>query len=221
MTKRTRSGTDNAQAARILAGLRERVSRLEKQDRYAEESAHDLRVTSESAMPDDQIDLEITTLSLTEGFGIEPFGTDFGSVTSEEGNDGVESTTTQREITNTTTYGFHEYVAEATQPSRNAPDPPATIAFGTGTGQFSPTNRDLHDEIGQIELIDDGLTNNGRTAVLNAQLDTNHFAGETLRELAVVCSDGRMINHAPLDPAIQKSDQMSISIEVRLQIVDR
>lgn len=218
MTNHTRSNTDNAQAARILAGLRERVARLEKQDRYTEDSARELHVRSESAHPDDTVTLEITASSSNDGFGNEPFGSDFGSKTNSSDPEQVETTT--REITNTTVHGFHEYCAEAINPDLDAPAPPANIVLGDGTGQFSVENDALHNQLGATAIVNSSPTNNGRATILNADIGQNALTGDSIRELGVVAEDGRLLNHAPIDPPIEKTDGMEISIEIRMQIVD-
>lgn len=217
MTRDTRDGTDNARAARILAGLRERVSRLEKRDRHTEGAAHQLEVRSETVHPDDEVHLTVTDVGGVDGFGNDPFGSDFGSIDAEGD---TETVIDERVIYNTTTHNFHAYVAEGFAFDMETPAPPTRIVLGDGTGDFEQSNTQLHNQFGYVDLIEGGLSGNGRTAVLNAQIDTGMYVGETLRELGVVTEDNRMLNHAPVSPQINKTDDLEISVEVRFRVTE-
>lgn len=218
MTQNTREGTDNAQATRILAGLRERVQRLEKRDRHADNVAHGLRVTSETVQAADVTLIEVTETTGSAGFGDDPFGSNFGSPSSESGDSGGTSEPiATREIQNTTTQGFQQFVAEAAHIS-TSPTPLDLVALGDGTGTFSVQNQTLHNRFGDAVIFEASMQDSGRTAVLHAELDGGQYVGETIRELGVVDEDNRLINHAPVDPAIEKTADTEVSIEVRLRV---
>ena len=231
--------SDAAVASKILRGIRDRVTRLEQRDRTTEDHAVDLRVRSDTARADDRIRLRVFDRTLeASGFGQTPFGDNFGDpdIGDDNGNgngngDGDDDDTgtgtgtgqlvQEIEVFNTTTIGYHRHVAECTLHEGAFPPRPDQIAFGSGDGPFSSGNEELGDRIGSVTIDSSSTIEGGVTAILQTQIDTSEFVGESLRELAVESSDNdRMFNHAPIQPTIHKTEDLEIIVEARLRIVD-
>lgn len=224
MPTSTPSPTDDAvTAAKILRGLRERVSRLEKRDQYALDRAHLLRTTSDTAHVEGTTTLKIVGSLPPAGFGATPFGENFGDTAPVTGDDDEPII---RTVANTTTDGYHRFLAAATIPTldnspQELPDPPDQLAVGDGTGEFTKANTDLHDRLGAVPLTDAQVDIDGTTAVLRAYLSTGDFNGETLREIGLVNeSEDRLFNHARISPPIEKTSAIELTVECHLSLVD-
>lgn len=216
MTRQTRHGTDAATASKILRGIRARVERLERRDEHEEDHVRVLRTRSETALIDDVVRVEFEGAATT-GFG-DLFGSLFGSPSAA----GPTVTTEVREIRNTTTIGYHRYLAscslnETVPGQRTFPPRPNRLAVGTGEGDFDWENTELHNQIGTVPLVDGGRVNNNRTAVLRAVIVPQAFVDTEITEIGVISDeDNRLFNHARLDPPIDKTEDMEVTVEVRL-----
>ena len=221
MTRNTRDGTDAATASKILRGIRARVERLERRDEHTEDHVRVLRTHSETAHIEDVTAIEAIGFD-DPGFGITPFGEAFG----DPGNGEAMPTLTTWEITNTTTIGYHRYLARCTMNEsvpgeREFPPRPNRLAVGTGTDSFEWTNTELNNRIGSVPLVEGGLIDDNRTAVLRAAIVPDAFVGHTITEIGVVSDvDNRLFNHAQVDPPLEKTGDVEATVEVRLTPTD-
>lgn len=174
-------------AAKILKGLEERITSLEE-DGGDPQGVQKFRGTQEN-------------ITVTQNV----------KVTATNQNTGE---TTVSEAHNAITTEMMNYLSRCLRLQGDPPERPTHIALGTGDPDIHKDNTELDEHIRDIQIVESTLISGGNQVLLTANLDSTELNTYTLTELAVV-NDNRFFNHAPIDPQIEKTEAVTVTIEIR------
>lgn len=209
---------DEQIAARILADLREDVQLQKEQERTQEEAARDTHRIVGGASVEPTISAYAEELESLEGFGFSEWGTsEFGIIDDED--EVIEDSWLVETSRNTLTDDFIHYLAKASldpdADEAELPPRPNRLAVGRGDDFFHSGMDDLNEKIGRVPLTASTISGDTDEVWLTAQITTDQFNGEDIREMGIMSSaDDRLFNIARITPPIEKHDRLRLTVQV-------
>lgn len=117
---------------------------------------------------------------------------------------------------NVTCVEMHRWLAQEINPEINIEDEVATLFLGDGGTTTSSSDTALNNKVGDIDITDSEYDRSNEESHFNTFIDSTELNGNTLNELALVSDDDRFLNHAGIDPAVDKTNTKTLIIEVIL-----
>lgn len=124
----------------------------------------------------------------------------------------------RQEETNVTCVELHKWLAQVINPEKSIVDSVAELLLGDGGTTTSSSDTSLNNQVGKIDLTDSEYDSTVPESHFSFFIDSTQLNGNTLNELALNSNEGRFMNHAAIDPSVDKTNAKTLVIEVIIDV---
>lgn len=118
---------------------------------------------------------------------------------------------------NVTCTELHQWLAQEINPEIDIDDEVSDVALGTGGTTTSSSDTSLNNKAGEVPVSDAEYVASDHESHFSFFVDSTVLNGETLNELGLISNKGRFLNHAAIDPNVDKTSSKTLVIEVFIQ----